>query len=167
MRHLTIGTIAALGLAMVGATAAEAQRRTHAGARASYDIDVEEFAVGAHLSVPVARRLDFYPSFDNYFIRPGSLWSLNADLKFQPARRVNWFYLGGGLNVMNRSIGGFDDTNAGFNMLVGAETRRGWIHPFADARLTWSDSNRFMLAAGLNITLGRQAAASRQSEVPR
>jgi hypothetical protein len=151
-----------LGITLLSVPDLDAQRRSHFGARAGYDVDVEEFAVGAQVSVPITRRLDFYPSFDNYFIDPGSLWSLNADLKFQPTTRADWLYVGGGLNVMNRSIRSADETDAGFNMLLGAESRRGWIHPFADARLTWSDSNRFMLAAGLNLTLSRRSEGLRR-----
>jgi hypothetical protein len=156
-----------LAIAMIGTTALEAQRRAHFGARAGYDVDIEEFAVGAQVSIPVSRRVELYPSVDRYFIDPGSLWSMNADLKVKPTTQAEWLYLGGGLNIMKRDVGPVDDTDAGFNMLLGAESRRGWIHPFADARLTLSDANRFLLAAGLNITLGHRSSASRAGPGPR
>ena len=156
-----------MGLTVGGAGVLEAQRRAHFGARAGYDLDVDEFAMGAQVTVPVTRRLDFYPSVDRYFIDPGSLWSMNADVKVKPTPRADWLYLGGGLNVMRRSVGPTDDTDAGFNMLLGVETQRGWIHPFADGRLTLSDANRFMVAAGLNITLGRGSSAAKAAPTRR
>ena len=167
MRHRTRATLVTLAIAITGTTALEAQRRAHFGARAGYDLDIEEFAVGAQVSIPVSRRVEVYPSVDRYFIDPGSLWSMNADLKVKPTTQAEWLYLGGGLNIMRRDIGPVDETDAGFNMLLGAESRSGWIHPFADARLTLSDANRFLLAAGLNITSGHRSSASRAGPAPR
>ena len=82
--------IAALTLALMpalGAVASAQTNRMHIGPQIAYDFDIEELGLGAQLSVPLARRLEFYPSFMWYFVDPGSFWNLNADLNTgSPAR---------------------------------------------------------------------------------
>jgi hypothetical protein len=77
-RQIALG----LGFATALAGAAHAQR-PHIGGHLLYNFDVEEFGIGAQFSYPVSRKLEFYPSFDYYFVDPGSLWQLNADLKYK------------------------------------------------------------------------------------
>lgn len=143
---------------IVGAGALEAQTaRSHLGVRASYNFDFEEAGVGAQLGVPIGRRLEFYPSFDAYFVDPGSLWALNADLKYRPslARSTDWLYLGGGINFTGFSNGPVDDTDVGLNLIGGVEPYRGMVHPFVEGRLILGNGSQFQLALGLNFTLGR------------
>ncbi|MGE0440131.1 MAG: hypothetical protein AB7L66_07625 [Gemmatimonadales bacterium] len=142
----------------LGTTAAQAQtHRAHLGPRLSYNFDAEALAVGVQLGVPMARRLEFYPSFDVYFPDRGSLWGLNADFKYRVAqsRSADWLYLGSGLNLAHRRVGSADNTDAGLNLFAGAEPLRGRVHPFGEARLTLGDGSSFQIAGGLNITLGR------------
>lgn len=126
----------------------------HIGPQVAYDFDFEEFGLGAQFSVPIMRRLEFYPSFMYYFVNdPLTVWNLNADLKYRVASdRPNWLYIGTGLNL-TRFSNGESDTDAGLNLFAGAESLKGRIHPFAEARLVLSDGSRFQLAAGLNITI--------------
>ncbi len=142
-----------LGLATLLAGAAHAQR-PHIGGHVLYNFDVEEFGIGAQFSYPVARKLEFYPSFDYYFVDPGSLWQLNADLKYKLREEHNWFYVGGGLAIARASIGGFDDTDVGANAFAGWETLIGQkVHPYIEGRLTLGDGSSFQIAGGLNITI--------------
>ena len=146
-----------LGLGLVAATvmagAAHAQR-PHIGGHLLYNFDVEEFGLGVQFSLPVARRLEVYPSFEYYFVDPGSLWQLNGDLKYKLREEHNWFYLGGGVGIARRSVGNFDDTDVGANLFGGWETLIGQkIHPYLEGRLTLADDTRFQLAGGLNITI--------------
>ena len=130
--------------------------RAHIGPHIGYNFDVEEFYLGAQFGVPVADQLEFYPSFDYYFVDPGSLWAVNADLKWRIARaQPRWLYLGGGLNVMKREVGDVEDTDLGANLFVGAESLRGTIHPFGELRAILADNSSIQLQIGLNITLGR------------
>jgi len=149
--------IAALTLALtpaLGAVASAQTNRMHIGPQIAYDFDVEEVGLGAQFSVPIARRLEFYPSFMWYFVDPGSLWNLNADLKYRVASsQPHWLYVGTGLNISRRSNDAADNTDAGLNLFAGAESLKGRIHPFGEARLIISDGTRFQIAAGLNITL--------------
>lgn len=137
--------------------AAEAQTsRAHLGPRISYNFDAEEVGLGAQVGLPIGRRLEFYPSFDVFFVDPGSLWALNADIKYRfGGQGMEWLYTGGGLNVTNASVGDNDETNAGLNLLLGVESLRGWVHPFAEGRLTVGDESMFQLSGGINFTLGR------------
>lgn len=151
-RALLVGAL----LAGAGAGTMQAQTdRVHLGPRLAYNFDLEDFALGAQLSVPIATRLEFYPSFDYYFVDAGSAWGLNADLKYRFAgESLDWLYVGGGLNFTGYDNGS-DDTNVGLNLLAGWETLRGNIHPFAEVKATLSDGSFLQLAVGLNFTLGK------------
>jgi hypothetical protein len=152
-------TVAALVLASAFVGSAQAQSdRLHLGPRLSYQFDLEEFGVGAQFSAPIARHLEFYPSFDYFFVDNGSFWQLNADLKYSiVSEAINWLYLGGGLNLARRDTDTPNDarTRAGVNLFAGAESRRGRVHPFAEFRVVLRDGSAAQLAAGLNFTLDR------------
>ena len=142
--------------AAIAGTAQAQTDRPHFGPRISYQFDLEELGVGAQLGVPLARHLEFYPSFDYFFVDNGSFWNLNADLKYRIANAsANWLYLGGGLNIARRGSSGSHNTGAGLNLFVGAEPLKGRVHPFAEFRFIANDGSTGMLAAGLNFTLGR------------
>jgi hypothetical protein len=148
----------ATALTLLSATAGTVQAQsgqTHLGPRLSYHFDVEEAGIGAQFSAPLARNLEFYPSFDYFLVSNGTFWHLNADLKYRIATEsINWLYLGGGLNVARRSAGNFEDTSVGVNGFFGVESRRGRVHPFGEVRLTANDGNSSaILAVGLNFTL--------------
>lgn len=129
--------------------------RLHLGPRISYQFDVKEVGLGAQLSVPVAHHLEFYPSFDYFFVDPGSLWQVNADLKYRlDGQNLNWLYVGSGLNIAHASAGGGSDTQAGLNLFGGIESLKGWVHPFGELRITVGSGSTAMIAAGLNFTLG-------------
>ena len=149
--------IAALALALMpvlGAAASAQTNRMHIGPQISYDFDFEDVGLGAQFSAPLARRLEFYPSFVYYFHDNGTLWNLNADLKYRVASsQPHWLYIGTGLNISRFSDNGAGSTDAGLNLFAGAESLKGRIHPFGEARLVIGDGSRVQLVAGLNITL--------------
>ena len=141
------------GLAATVPSAAAQTGRAHLGPRVIYDFDYEEFGIGAQLSVPVARRLEFYPSFDYFFVEPGSLTQLNVDFKYRVPADFNWLYVGAGLNVTRRSVRDFENTDTGLNLFGGYESMRGNVHPFIEVRIVAGDGSRAQLAGGLNFTL--------------
>jgi len=158
IRRLTTGLgLAALALAAKPAASEAQTARTHLGPRLTYNFDLESFGLGGQIGIPIARRLEFYPSFDGYFVDHGSAWALNADLKYRLTsdRSGEWFYVGGGLNISGFDAGDTDHTDAGVSLLAGIEPLRGRVHPFGEARLILGDGSSFQLAGGLNITLGR------------
>lgn len=146
-------------LLLLSAAAGSAQAQTsrlHLGPRISYQFDVDEVGLGAQFSAPIAHHLEFYPSFDYFFVDPGSLWQLNADLKYRlDGQNLNWVYVGTGLNIAHASVGGNGDTQAGLNLFGGIESLKGRVHPFAELRVTVGDGSTGMIAGGLNFTLGR------------
>lgn len=109
---------AALALAVAFTSQAAAQtNRLHFGPRASYHFDLEKFGVGAQFGAPIASHLEFYPSFDYFFVDSGSFWNLNADLKWRIASQsVRWLYLGTGLNLARSGGGGAHHSDAGLNI---------------------------------------------------
>jgi hypothetical protein len=143
-------------VALVGSfvAVAEAQRSSHIGPRISYQFDVEEAGLGAQLSLPISRSLDFYPSLDNFFVSRGSLWSFNADFKgYVGSPSTTALYLGAGINVTQRNVAGESRSRSGLNLLLGIEGQTGLVHPFAEFRLTSGDGSSAQLAAGLNFRM--------------
>lgn len=155
MKTKLIATLAlSVMLGVVGA--AHAQGRSHLGPQIGYNFDAEAVVIGAQFSAPIGRHLEFYPSFNYYLVDVGTLWAVNGDVKFRmPAEGVDWLYLGGGLNLTGFSFGGSSNTDVGFNLLAGIESRRGNVHPFGEFRLTVGDGSSAQLVGGLNFTLGR------------
>jgi hypothetical protein len=43
----------------------------------------------------------------------------------------------------------------GANLLLGLESRTGWVHPFVEGKLLLHDNSQFQLIGGLNLTIGR------------
>jgi len=154
LRISRLVTLLALSVAFAG-TAQAQHGRVHLGPRVSYHFDAEKAGLGVQLGAPIARQLEFYPSFDYFLVENGTIWNLNADLKYRvPAESIEWLYFGGGLNIAHRSFGNADNTNAGLNVLIGAESRRGQVHPFGEFRFTVNDGNSSgQFAVGLNFTL--------------
>ncbi len=148
-----------LSVLLLAATAPAAAQsgRAHLGPHLAYQVDAEMVGLGAQLGVPVARQLEFYPSFDIYFPDNGSAWGLNFDLKYRITNRVsNWLYLGGGLNLSgSKPDRGASHTTSRANLLMGIESLRGPVHPFAEVRAMLGSGSTAQLAAGLNFTIGR------------
>ena len=146
------------------AAPAQSQQRTMAGGRwgpidparlgphLGYNFDADALALGAQVTLPITRQIEVYPSFDHYFVDPGTLWALNADVKFRPATRTGALYVGGGLNYLHTSAGGgTGDTN--LNLLGGLEARRRSYAPFVEGRLILGNGSAFQVVGGFNFRL--------------
>ena len=142
--------------ALVG-TARAQTHSLHIGPRVSYQFDLEKLGIGAQFSAPIAKHLEFYPSFDYFFVDNGSVWGLNVDLKYRLAKpTVQWLYLGTGLNLFRSGAGSVHNTDAGLNLFGGVESLKGRIHPFGEFRLTVGNGSTGQIAGGLNFTLGHR-----------
>lgn len=125
-------------------------QRAHIGPHVAYNFDLKETAIGAQAHLPIARGVELYPSFDYYLVDSGTLVGLNADLKFRtPGRPV---YFGGGVNWLRRG-GGSSNTDTGFSLFGGFETRYGWSHPYVEFRGLFHNGSELQAAFGINITL--------------
>lgn len=133
-------------LAAAGVSRAAAQR-AHFGVHTGYNFDSEDWLIGAQLHLPLSYSVELYPSFDYYFVDPGSLAALNADVKFRTPGAP--LYLGGGLNILQET--GNSDT--GFDLFGGLETRYGRTHPYLEFRGIFHDNSSMQLLFGLNVTL--------------
>lgn len=116
------------------------------GPHLGYNFDFEALALGAQVSWPLTPRLDLYPTFDYYFVDPGSAWALNFDLKVRPPTRYGAFYFGGGLNYFDGGAG--NDTN--LNLLAGFDGRRGRTRPYAEAKFILGNGSAFQIVGGFN-----------------
>ncbi len=149
-----LGGAVALTLAAAAAPLTAQTSRTHLGPRIGYNFDAEAVTVGGQVSFPIGRRLEFYPSADIHTVDPGSMFGVNFDLKYRlPGETIRWMYLGTGLGIISTSRGDFDNTDTGLNLMIGAESLRGRIHPFVEGRVFISDGSMAQLVGGLNFTL--------------
>jgi hypothetical protein len=148
-------TLVLLLLVLVASTA-DAQRRARRravassrpsyGAHIGYNFDADAVLLGAQVSWPMSPQLELYPSFDYYFVSPGSLWALNFDLKYRPPTRYGAWYVGGGLNL----LGGTGGSDTNLNLLTGFEGRRGRTRPYVEARFIVGNGSTFQIAGGLS-----------------
>ena len=148
-------TLVVVLLVLVASTA-DAQRRTRRraiqasgpsyGAHLGYNFDASRMLLGAQLSWPMTPQLDLYPTFDYYFVSPGSAWGLNFDLKYRPPTRYGAWYVGGGLNLMHVTGG----SNTNLNLFSGLEGRRGRTRPYVEARFILGNGSSFQIVGGLN-----------------
>ena len=153
MRFRTTAALVALLLMPVGVASAQTHR-SHLGPHIAYNTEIEELALGVQFSAPVARFLEFYPSFDYWLVERGSLWSLNADLKLRvTGEGLSWLYFGGGLGIFRRSINDVSDNESGLNLFAGFETLEGNVHPFGEIRFNTADNSGPQITFGLNFTL--------------
>jgi hypothetical protein len=144
LRRILMAFVLLLGAA--GVSRASAQR-SHFGVHGGYNLDSDDWLIGAQIHLPLSRSIELYPSFDYYFVNPGSLVGLNADLKFRTPGAP--LYLGGGLNILRAS--GSSDT--GFDLFGGLETRYGRTHPYLELRGLFHNNTTVQLLFGLNLTL--------------
>ena len=153
-RISTIATAVVVASALAGTAQAQTDR-LHFGPRLTYQFDLKKVGLGVQFGAPIARHLEFYPSFDYYFVDVGSFWNLNADLKYRIANEsMNWLYVGSGLNIARSSVSVLHSTRAGLNLFAGAEPLKGRVHPFGEFRVTAGDGSAVQIAGGLNFTLG-------------
>lgn len=140
---------------------AEAQRRSRRraivtqtgpryGLHLGYNFDVDDPLLGAQLSWPIVPSLDLYPSFDFYFVSPGSLWSLNFDVKYRPPTTYRAWYVGGGLNWSHASANGNSGSDTGLNLLTGLEGRRGRARPYIEGKFTLDNGSSFQIVGGIS-----------------
>jgi hypothetical protein len=139
-------------LVAVLASAAPAQS-PHVGLRLGVDAESRDMLVSTHATIPVAGRVELYPSIDVYLPEEGTRTGFNADLRFRlPTRQGPDLYLGGGVNVLMRNVRNDSSTDTGVKGLFGLETRTGWVHPFIEGRVLAHDETSFQFLGGVNFT---------------
>lgn len=122
-----------LGLVLFTATPAAAQ---DAGIRGGVSVDPDQFYFGGHLETsPLVDRLYFRPNVEVGIGDDLTLIAANMEFVYKFTNRRAWnLYAGAGpaLNVYMFDDRGDNDaeTDAGFNILIGAESSRGLFFEF-------------------------------------
>lgn len=128
------------------------------GPQVSWATEIEEIAVGARLQAglpTLLSGLQLIGSADYYFVDCGedidcTTLDFNANAAFSvlpmPTMDV---YLGGGLNIIRVSVEDFSESETGINVLAGVKFPGTTIRPFAEARYTLGDFDRFTITGGL------------------
>jgi|SRR5687767_11522145 len=140
---------------VISSTSAFAQAATHVGARLGFNTDTREAVLGLNLTVPISTRIEFYPSIDLYVPDRGNKVGFNGDVKvLLPLHSGPALFGGGGVALVNTNEGDFSNTDVGINLLVGIESKVGWIHPFGEVRLLLHNATQVALIAGVNFVFG-------------
>ena len=121
---------------LIGAAPAQAQTDIRLGPRLGVDFgDADALFIGADARIDTpALPVTINPTFDVYFIDPGSLISIsgNALYSFGISNQVFDPYAGGGLGVYSAE----NSTALGLNFIFGAEFDVGGVQPFAEAQVS-------------------------------
>ena len=161
VRRLVVQVAFILGMALVVAQTADAQRRRRAnrsaaaapgrlelGGHFGYSFDFDQTLVGGQLAFPIARQVDFYPSLDYYTGSGSPDWALNIDIRIRPPRVSQTWYLGTGLNLLYAD-GLSGDSDSNFNIEGGLETRSGAVRPYFELRMIVGNGSALQLIGGL------------------
>jgi hypothetical protein len=97
------------------------------GLRAGVSVDPDQFYVGGHVETgALVDRLHFRPNIEVGFGDNVTLIALNFEFVYRFQSRRPWhLYAGAGPAVNLYNFDGGDNTEAGFNILIGTENRRG------------------------------------------
>jgi hypothetical protein len=137
------GMLAALAISV---TPAQAQ---DAGVRGGVSVDPDQFYFGGHIETsPLVERLHFRPNVEVGVGDDLMLIGANMEFVYKFPRRGTWgFYAGAGpaLNIYMIDEADESETEAGFNVLLGAESSRGLFFEFKIGAL---DSPDFKFGVG-------------------
>ena len=126
-------TVVSFVVAMTTFAAMPAQAQD-AGIRGGVSVDPDQFYFGGHIETsPLVDRLHFRPNVEIGFGDDIMLIAANMEFVYKFPRRSGWgLYAGGGpaLNVYTFDDIDDSETEAGFNVLIGAESNGGLFFEF-------------------------------------
>lgn len=128
-----------IGLTTLAPIEAFAQTRTGVQGGGSFDDGFNQIFFGGHVeTAPLVNRLRFRPGLDVGLGDDATLLAFNFDFTYTFPSRSPWnLYAGGGPAINWINTDRSDDTEGGFNLLVGAKNRDGL---FFELRLGLVDS---------------------------
>lgn len=149
---------AALALVAGLLAAPTAQAQTALGVNAQYGLDYEEFQLGAEFHLPFrpVEGLSFVPNAEFYIMDEPTLFSLNADVHYAFGQYTRSFtpYAGLGLAITRRSVNDRSNTEAGLNVIGGANFRTGGnAMPFFQLEWRTGGYEDLSLGGGLRFRL--------------
>lgn len=145
-------------LMLLAAFARPAQAQTALGVNAQYGLDFEEFQAGAELHIPfrAAGGFSFVPNVEFYFMDEPTVFSINGDVHYAFGRYTRSFtpYVGLGLAITRWSRNDRSDTDAGLNIIGGANFRTGGrTTPFFQIEYRAGDFEDLSLGGGLRFQM--------------
>ena len=152
---------------LVAAPSAQAQTIWELGPNAGYNLDNEEFLIGAtsriqvpSLPVTLNPGLEFYPSIGGPGVDASQI-VLNLDIQYQLQAESVDPYVGGGLFWRRSSIdfgglvGSVSDSDLGLNLKGGFLFHvSGNLQPYAEAVIALGGGEAFMLRGGFLFPIG-------------
>lgn len=161
MSRLSLLIASLLVAGLIGVAPAQAQTDFRLGPRIGGDFgDADALFIGADARIDSpALPVTINPTFDIYFIDPGSLVAIsgNALYTFGVSNQVFDPYAGGGLGIYRRGFDGASSTDLGLNFIFGAEFEFRGVQPFAEAQVSpiFGDGNAtlFSLKGGVLFDL--------------
>lgn len=152
-RFALIALISAVALAL---EVPEASAQHSVGINAGYNLDAEEFFLGGQARfAPTALPVIINPSVETYFV--DFTWlqiDVNALYPFGSRNTTFTPYAGAGLGINYQNAEGAEsNTDAGLNLLFGAEWGMGRLRPFTEARIGVDSDVGVAVRGGLLIGL--------------
>lgn len=133
----------------------DASAQHSVGINAGYNLDAEEFFAGGQVRLaPPVLPIILNPSVETYFIDNFTRLQIDLNALYPFGVRNTMFtpYSGAGLGIdYTKPEGGDGNTNAGLNLLFGAEWGMGRLQPFTEARLHVDREVEVALRGGLLI----------------
>ena len=136
-----------------------AHAQTALGVVAQYGLDIEEFQLGAEFHIPF-RPIDgfsFVPNIEFYLRDDPTIFSINADVHYAfGSEFVESFvpYVGLGLAVTRVSDEGRSNSDAGLNLIGGANFRtRGRSVPFFQIEFRAGDFEDLSIGGGVRFPM--------------
>lgn len=134
--------------------------QTTLGVHAGYDVDFEEFLVGAQARFPFSSLpITVQPGVDVFFVDNVTVlqFDVNALYAISGGAGESFTpYVGAGLGILYASNDGHSDTSGGLNLLAGAVFNpAAALRPFVQARMTVDDGTRVAVMGGVLFAIGR------------
>lgn len=150
MKKLAI--LAFLFAGFIGLGGKEAAAQNSFGVNVGYNLDAEEFFAGAQArfgtpSIPIV----INPSIETYFIDNVTWLQIDVNALYHIGRDYTTTftpYFGAGLGI--DAIEG--NTDAGLNLIAGADFGKGRMRPFTEARININDGTNVGVRGGLLFT---------------
>ena len=154
----TTGILAVLGALCLMTAAQQAQAQTAVGFNAQYGLDFEEFQVGAEFIIPFTQvqGLSLVPNVEIYLRDDPNVFSINGDVHYMLDVTAQSFtpYFGLGLAVTHVEFERGGNTEAGFNIIGGANFRAsGATVPFFQIEYRAGDYEDLSIGGGVRVRL--------------
>lgn len=135
----------------------EADAQSSLGVNAGYNLDEQEFFIGGQFRyAPASLPIIFNPSLETYLIDDQTWLRIDVNALYPFGVRNTTFtpYAGAGLGIDYRNFDvGDSQTDAGLNLIFGAEFGMARLRPFAEARIEVGDGTPISLRGGLLLGL--------------